>query len=105
MRSGVRLLAFAQRDTTGEVARLWSSASENKIAESGQAHNGFGLRTAGVSEAHQLGKATRGQSRKRARAKPFAGDDARSNGEYIFCRAAQLHNAHTGRVVRPNGAG
>ena len=71
------LLAAAEIDAEGEIARLRARAGQQEIAETGQAHHGLRLRAIGPAETDQFGKAARGQRRQGAGAEPAAGDDRR----------------------------
>ena len=95
----VRLLAFAERDAEGEIARLRARAGQNQIAEAGETRHGLGLRAEALAEAEQLGEAARGQRRRGARAEPAAGHDAGRDRQHVLGGAADLDAAHVGRMI------
>ena len=96
-----RIMAAAEIDAEGEIARLRRRAGEQEIAKPGQAHHGFRLGAVGFAETHKFGKAARGQRGKRAGAEPATGNDAGGDGQHVLGRAADLYSAHVARMIGP----
>ena len=97
----LRLMAAAEIDAKGEIARLRTGAGQKQIAEAGQARHGFSLRAISFAEADQFGETARGQCGQGAGAETAAGNDAGGDGEHILCRAADFNTAQVARMIGP----
>ena len=93
-------LAPTERDAEGEIARLGRRAGQDQIAEPGEPHQGLAARAEGVAEPAQFGETPGDQGRDRARAEAAARRDAAGDREHVLGRAANLHAADVGRVIK-----
>ena len=89
-RPALQALAAAERQPVGEIARLRRGAGEQQVAETGKAHQRFGLGTEGLADAPQFDEAARHHRGLRAGAEPRAGDGAGGDGKDVLQRAADL---------------